>query len=368
MTETAALQAELARYRAMVEHAAEGLCVAQGGYLCFANPACLALLGVESAQLGQRPLVDYLHPDDRAFALQQRERRDRGEKVAPYEVRFLQAGGRTVWVEISGVRIDWDGAPAHLFLLKDIGARRAAEHEVRKALARERELGEFKTRLLSTASHEFRTPLAAILSSAELVGHYGERMGAEEQRSVMADLVAAARRLQGLVDDMLLVGQAEADRLVFQPRLADLEALCRRVLSEQRAAQPGRRVELEVRRGGLRSVDERLVHAILSNLVTNACKYSGSESEVRLALECTAEGVQLEVRDEGIGIAPADLPHVFESFHRGSNTGHRTGSGLGLAIVRSCARAHGGEVEVESTLGRGTLFRVTLPAAAPDRP
>ena len=126
---------------------------------------------------------------------------------------------------------------------------------MRKALARERELGVLKTRLLSMASHEFRTPLAAILSSAELVGHYGDRIGAEEQRSIMADLVAAARRMQLMLEDMFTLGQAEAGRLTFQPRLVEVEALCREAVAEVRSAQPGHRLALEIAAGSRWSVN-----------------------------------------------------------------------------------------------------------------
>lgn len=489
MSETArsqaATEADLLRYRTMVDNATEGIAVGQGGTIRFANPRCLALLGVSAQHAAGRPMVDYVHPDDRAFVISQRERRAAGGSVAPYEVRFQRDDGEIRWVEISGVVIDWEGAPANLFFLKDtterhaldqalkkaleqreailetatvgvtflisrrhqwlnrtmarmlgyepwellgqetrihyasdedferVGAqayrtidetgrytaevqmkrkdgslfwvqidgtavvqgpsrgtvwtyvdvtqRRIAAEEMQRALARERELGELKTRLLSMASHEFRTPLAAILSSAELVGHYGDKIGPEEQRTIMADLVAAARRMQLMLDDMLTLGQAEAGRLMFQPKPADIEALCRQTLAEVRSAQPGHRLVLQTVRGGVRKVDARLVQYILGNLLTNACKYSPAASEVHVRLDC-GEAIRLEVSDSGIGIPPQDLPHLFESFRRGANAGHRPGSGLGLAIVKRCVELHGGEVAVVSTLGEGSRFTVTLPA------
>lgn len=480
-----ALHADLMRYRTMVDHATEGIAVGQGGVIRFANPRCLALLGVTVQQAGQRPMIDYVHPDDRAFVTQQRIRREQGEAVPPYEARFLRDDGEIRWVEINGVVVEWEGAPANLFFLKDtterhaldealksalaqreailetatvgvtfligrrhqwlnrtmarmlgyepwellgqetrlhyasdeeferVGAeayraidasgrysgevqmkrkdgglfwvmidgtavtqgqsrgtvwtyvdvteRKQAEEEMRKALTRERELGALKTRLLSMASHEFRTPLAAILSSAELVAHYGDRIGPEEQRTILADLVAAARRMQLMLEDMFTLGQAEAGRLTFQPRLVDVEALCRQALAEVRSAQPGHRLTIGTLRGGARQLDPRLVQYILSNLLTNACKYSPEGSEVRLTLDC-GEAVRIEVADQGIGVPDEDLPHLFESFRRGGNAGHRPGSGLGLAIVKRCAELHGGEVAVVSKLGQGSCFAVTLPA------
>jgi PAS domain S-box-containing protein len=353
------LAAQLARYRAMVDHATEGIAVGQSGVVRYANRRCLELLAADD--IAGHSMMDYIHPEDRERVAGFRERRMRGEDIAPYETRLRARDGTLRWVEISGGHIDWDGAPATLLFLKDITERHALHEATQKALVRERELGELKTRLLSMASHEFRTPLAAILSSAELVGHYGERLGAEEQRTIMADLVAAARRMQVMLEDMLTLGLAESGRVAFQPKLADVEALCRQSLAEVRAAQPAHRLTMRTVRGGAREVDARLVQYILVNLLTNACKYSPDGSEVLLTLDCGDE-VCIEVSDKGIGIPPEDVPHLFESFRRGGNSGHRPGSGLGLAIVQRSAQLHGGKVDVVSTLGVGSTFTVRLPA------
>lgn len=485
------MAADLRRYRTMVEHATEGICVGQGGVIRFANQPCLSLLGVSAAQAGRRPMIEYVHPDDRAYVSRQRDRRSLGQRVAAYEARFLRDDGQVRWVEINGVVIDWEGAPANLFFMKDtterhaldealrdaleqreailetatvgvtflierrhqwlnrtlatllgytpqellgqltrvhyasdedyerVGAeaygqiertgrysaevrmkrkdgtpvwvqidgtavvqsgrrgtvwtyvditdRKLAEQEIRNALARERELGELKTRLLSMASHEFRTPLAAILSSAELIGHYGDKIAPQEQRSIMAGLVAAARRMQLMLEDMLTLGQAEAGRLVCQPKPVDVEALCRQAVAEVRSAYPEHHLRIDVVHGGTRSLDARLVQYILANLLTNACKYAPADTEVVLRLDCR-DGIGFEVADQGIGIPPEDLPHLFESFRRGRNAGQRPGSGLGLAIVRRCVQLHGGRVDAVSTLGAGSTFRVKLPQAPASRP
>jgi len=486
MSAPTGLEAELQRYRTMVDHAAEGICVGQGGLLRFANQRCLALLGTTREAMASRQMIEYVHPEDRAFVRTQRDRRARGEQVPAFEARFQRADGQVSWVEISGVQVDWDGAPANLFLLKDtserhaldealkdalaqreailettavgvtflvgrrhqwlnrtlahmlgyepgellgqetrihyasdadferIGAlaygeidlkgrfsgevqmrrrdgsllwvqidgtaiaqgpargtvwtyvdvtqRRQAEQELSRALARERELGELKSRLLSMASHEFRTPLAAILSSAELIGHYGDRIAPQEQRGIMADLVAAARRMQLMLEDTLTLSQAEAGRLEFQPRPVDVQACCQEVLAEVRSAHPDHTVSLQAGGTGARLLDRRLVQHILGNLAANACKYSPAGSEVQVQVRAEGDGLALAVTDRGIGIAPEDLPRLFDSFHRGGNAGQRPGSGLGLAIAMHCARLHGGQIDVVSTLGEGSTFRVSLPA------
>ncbi|MEP6790705.1 MAG: ATP-binding protein, partial [Ramlibacter sp.] len=284
------------------------------------------------------------------------------------QVQLKRKDGQLLWVQVEGTAMAGGASNGTVWTYVDITQRRAAEEEMQNALQRERELGELKTRLLSMASHEFRTPLAAILSSAELIGHYGDKIGPEEQRSIMADLVAAARRMQLMLEDMLTLGTAEAGRLHFQPQPADLPALCRQVVAEVRSAQAsGHVLTLELSPhcetpGQQRNVDARLLHYILGNLVTNACKYSPAGSEVVLRLDCAPSEIVLEVSDSGIGVPEEDLPHLFDSFRRGGNAGNRPGSGLGLTIVKRCVELHGGKIAVVSKLGAGSRFTVTLPA------
>lgn len=217
-----AVAADLARYRTMVEHAAEGICVGQGGRIRFANACCLDLLGVTAQEVAARAMIEYVHPDDREFVTSQRDRRSRGEHVPAFEARFVRPDGTVWWAEIAGVVAEWEGAPANLFYLRDTTGRRLLDEQLKATLARERELGELKSRLVALASHEFRTPLAAILSSAELLEHYGDKIAPDEKRSILIELVGAAGRMQHMLDDMLRLGDAAEDKL--KERLARASA------------------------------------------------------------------------------------------------------------------------------------------------
>lgn len=217
-----AVAADLARYRTMVEHAAEGICVGQGGRIRFANACCLDLLGVTAQQVAGRAMIEYVFADDREFVTSQRDRRSRGEHVPAFEARFQRPDGTIWWAEIAGVVAEWEGAPANLFYLRDTTGRRLLDEQLKATLARERELGELKSRLVALASHEFRTPLAAILSSAELLEHYGDKIDPDEKRSILGELVGAAGRMQHMLDDMLRLGDAAEDKL--KERLARASA------------------------------------------------------------------------------------------------------------------------------------------------
>jgi signal transduction histidine kinase len=248
----------------------------------------------------------------------------------------------------------------------DISSRKRAEEETRRALARERELSELKTRFVSLTSHEFRTPLATILSSVELMEDFGTGLPEAERRELFKLVKGAIARMTNMLDQVLLIGRADADRLEFVPAPLDAAALAEGIAREvERAAGGERRVSVAVRgSGGARLLDEKLLRHTLTNLLSNAVKYSPADSAVELEVETSREAVTFLVRDRGIGVPAEDQPRLFESFHRARNVGNIEGTGLGLTIVKQCVELHGGTVDFESRPGEGTTFIVCLPSAA----
>jgi len=228
-------------------------------------------------------------------------------------------------------------------------------------------LSELKSRFVSMTSHEFRTPLAGIMSSIELLSDYGERLDAGE-RAELADVIkSSVRRMTQMLDQVLLIGRSDAGRLEFRPQPLELKSLVMQVIDEVRSLERQQAViDLDWRvQGERRSLDERLIRHILSNLLTNAVKYSPQGKPVQLVIASSPQQVVFTVTDHGIGIPPEDRPLLFQSFHRGRNVGGISGTGLGLAIVKKAVELHGGTIQVESNLGKGSRFRVFIPAALP---
>jgi PAS domain S-box-containing protein len=253
------------------------------------------------------------------------------------------------------------GAGTMWFFL-DVSGRKRAEEEVRRALLRERELSELKTRFMSITSHEFRTPLAAILSSAELLEDFADLPPAE-RRELLRIVKGAVGKMNGLIDQVMLIGRSESDKLEFRPTPADPEALLQTIVRETSQAL-GHRCPIQVRaRGqpGERMLDAQLLSHVLGNLLTNAVKYSPAGATVELEVESRPNSLTFLVIDRGIGIPPEDHARLFESFHRARNVGNVEGTGLGLTIVRQCVALHGGTVDFESVPGKGSVFIVCLP-------
>ncbi len=249
--------------------------------------------------------------------------------------------------------------------LRDISARKRLEMELREALQKERELNELKSRFVARASHEFRTPLAVILTSSDLLKNYGDRMTLEQRDEKIDRLQKEARSIAVMLDDLLTISKGE-ELKEFNPELLDLQSLTREVVHGIADGIGGQHTLTVESRGNCTSVyaDKKLVSRIITNLLSNAIKYSPINSTIQVVVNCETTQIVLEVTDQGIGIPEDDQVRLFEAFYRARNVDHISGTGLGLAIVKQAAELHGGEVSVSSTLGKGSTFTVTLPNLA----
>ena len=367
------LKTALTQREAILETTAVGVTFLKGRRYQWLNRTLAAMLGYSPAELlGQETRVHYPSDEDFEHIGELAYAQIAQTGSFSLEARMRRKDGELIWVQLDGSAIDRNRPQeGSVWTYADITQRKAADAEARRTLVRERELGELKTRFVSMASHEFRTPLATILSSAELIEHYGEKITHRERQEIMADLVVAVKRMQGMLEDMLTVGQADAGKLKLNLQALDIAALCRKLVTEMHTSDAGQHaIEFEAPIGHdafsqLVMLDERLVRHIASNLLANACKYSPAGSVVVLTLDRrhdeSGDHLILRVSDEGIGIPPSDLPRLFESFHRGSNVGNRQGSGLGLAIVKHAVDLHHGKIEVAIMPGAGTQFTISLP-------
>ncbi|OOG47610.1 PAS domain S-box protein [Polaromonas sp. A23] len=307
-----------------------------------------------------------LYPDDETFEADGRVTREALLRDGVYvdERRFLRRGGEAVWMQLAGrCVVDRTPSAGVIWTLLDITERRRAEDNIRAALEREKELNDLRSRFVSMTSHEFRTPLAAILSASELVRDYSDRMPAEERLEILNSIGAGVQRMARMLDRALLIGQVDAQMLEFRPQQTDLLALCRDIVQEARFLLPKTNCEIETQFSPEVSAgvfDAKLLRHILGNLLSNAIKYSPQGGKVSLDVSRQDGRTVFEVQDRGIGIPTEEIPHLFQSFHRASNVGDIQGTGLGLAIVKNSVELHGGSIDVRSAPGQGACFTVTL--------
>ena len=245
-------------------------------------------------------------------------------------------------------------------VIKD--ALEKTEIELRKALKKERELGELKTRFVSTASHEFRTPLSNILSSASLMTQYTLTEQQDKREKHFQKIKSSVTLLTGILNDFLSLSRLEEGREDVKYDDVDFGLFCLEIAEEMNPfLKRGQHIFVRhPQENVVIKMDKKLLKLILTNLITNASKYSDEGAEIHCVVKKEAQKLQIDVTDEGIGIPDEDKPHMFDRFFRASNAVNIKGTGLGLNIVKQYVELMGGRIKFKSTMGKGSTFTVTF--------
>jgi PAS domain S-box-containing protein len=248
-------------------------------------------------------------------------------------------------------------------LEEEIKERKKAEEEVQKALEKERELNELKSKFVSIASHEFRTPLSTVLSSTSLINQYNELGDRDKVNKHTQRIKNSVIHLTSILNDFLSLGKLEEGRIDLQIDYLNPREFLDEVKEElSPTLKSGQQIHIE----GSTSLplvysDVRILRNIFFNLVSNASKYSETNKSIYLSCFQENNNILFKIRDEGIGIPLSDHRHMFERFFRASNAGQVQGTGLGLNIVKRYTDLLNGSIKFTSESGKGTIFIVTIP-------
>ncbi|MBI1279557.1 MAG: PAS domain S-box protein [Anaerolineaceae bacterium] len=230
-------------------------------------------------------------------------------------------------------------------------------------LDKERELRDVKNRFISMMSHDLKTPLAAIRLANSMLRNYGDRSSAEEKQETYDTIDQQVEHLTEMINDVMTISRQDFTGAELDRQIIDLETYCRDIIEElQLAYRMKRRLNFSGTDRRIEAlIDVKVMRRALMNLLTNAIKYSPEGKPVNMELTYADCQAILKVKDQGIGIPADDLPRLFDPFSRASNVGNIQGTGLGLAIAKQAVELHGGTISVESKLGKGTTFTITLP-------
>jgi PAS domain S-box-containing protein len=250
-------------------------------------------------------------------------------------------------------------------LEKEVVERKRAEEEVRKALGRERELNELKSKFVSIASHEFRTPLSTVLSSAALIDQYNDRVDKEKVKKHVQRIKSSVNHLTSILNDFLSLGKLEEGKIevikepiIVEDFLKDVEEqMLFSLKAGQRLTIACQQDVIEIR------TDARILRNILFNLISNASKYSDEGKTIYIDCKSDGNGISFIIRDEGIGIPKEDQKHMFDRFFRASNAGNVQGTGLGLNIVKRYVELLGGKISFSSQTDKGSTFSMLIPSS-----
>jgi len=242
-----------------------------------------------------------------------------------------------------------------------------AQVEIRKALQKEKELHELKSRFVTIASHEFRTPLSTVLSSASLIGKYKTTEDDEKRQKHVERIKSAVSNLTTILNDFLSISRIEEGKIYNVPTTFNLKEFTAEIVDEmQGLVKIGQKINYSHTGGKTVTLDKQLLKNIMFNLLSNASKYSAEGKPISITTSIKDGTVQLTVKDQGIGIPDADKVHLFTPFFRAQNVTNIQGTGLGLNIVNRYVDIMGGTMTYESILNEGTTFSITLPNTTPD--
>lgn len=352
-------------FELIAQHTTDMVCVHDSeNTIRYATPSSVAIIGYESDYLVGRKLTDFLAPEfvnEMDFTTLQRFFDNPGTRIR-YQIRH--GSHRLRWVESTFTRIE-DGPDKRDFRLlsstRDITESVHLTDDLMSALASEQKFSQFKANLYSVASHEFKTPLAVMQAQIELLRIKNNPEVLQRSLSSMEEEID---RLNQMIADMLELKKLTTGKINLKPEPLQPEQIVSELIDKDcRKGYPKINISFSIKGDTSKEViaDYSLVRYIFSNLLVNACKYSGDSTNVEVILNYADEKVVFTVIDNGIGIPAEDQSQIFASFFRGKNVSNIHGTGVGLSIVKEFVDLHKGDINFKSAPEKGSTFNVELP-------
>ncbi len=339
--------------------------------ISFINPSVTRILGYGQDELIGTRLFSYIHPDDQVgiTALLETAMKTPGHRFV-LESRIKNAEGQYVSAETTGqILVNGERqVVGGVQITRDITERKQLQDamleqaKLQTALQKEYELSNLKSRMMERITHEFRTPLSIIQSSMETLTHYFERYTPEQRQRKFTVIQNAIYRITHMLDELDIVVRGNFEQKITNHEAVNLCDLCLTVAQtlEQQLNLPSK-FNIDIPADAAIMADTYTLQNALLQTMGNAARFSEPESRIQVKLRALDNGVELKIVDSGIGILVEEQARLFEPFFRGSNIGEKSGLGLGLTIARSAIEAHGGTLNIESVVGKGTTVYIWLP-------
>lgn len=335
----------------------------------FISPQFKKILGYEDNELtlSYENLLRLSHPESMNRNIEGMKKLLEGNiDLFASEQRLLCKDGSYKWVMVRGkvVKRNDDGNLSRVIgTLTDISQRKKFEEQLVRNLDKEKDLNELKSRFISTASHEFRTPLASILLISDALSTYWKDFDSKQINSKLNNIKERVLHLTEIVNDVLHLSKIQSGRIEYDPEEIELTDVCKKSIEGFAADETGKRkIVFECGYDSLPLfIDRRLINQILSNLISNALKYTPNDPVIKVKLFTTGDEVNISVCDNGIGIPENDKKFIFSAFYRASNAKLIQGNGLGLNIIKESLLSQGGDITFKSKINSGSTFTVHLP-------
>ncbi len=344
----------------------------QNADIIYSNPYIENILGYKSEEVLNNGWWENMYKDTDFIKKEKNNIIEYAKKLkpiidTPYERIYNTKNGQQKWIQWQEVLGDNNTVIA---VGNDITSQiiakeklKEASKELQNSLEREKELGDLKMRFISMISHEYRTPLTIILSSANIISKLVEREEYSKINNFLDKIDSSVQSMVKLLEDVLSLGKSQSGEVKTQLYYLNLELLLNQTITDIKTSNNyNHKINLDIS-GDFKEIytDEKLMRQILNNLITNAFKYSPNQDSIWISLNDKKEFFQLIVKDSGIGIPKEELNNLFGSFYRASNVGTISGTGLGMPILKNAVDSLKGKISVKSELNKGSVFTVELP-------
>jgi two-component system sensor kinase FixL len=241
--------------------------------------------------------------------------------------------------------------------------REKAEKELRKSFEKEKELSELKGRFVSMVSHEFRTPMTVIKSSAQMLTRFLDKLSPTDRNYYLEKIMKSVDNMAELIENVIFIGKTDANRIKIEDDYLKISQFCDEIVKDQEISTKNtRKIEVSIvgEERGIR-LDKKILRLILTNLLTNAIKYSDKSTEIEFIIKFLDEGIIFDIKDYGIGIPEDEQDKIFDMFYRAKNVGDISGTGLGMSVVLESVRKLHGTIDFQSRVNEGTTFSIFIP-------
>lgn len=339
----------------------------EDGHIEQVNAALARLTGRPEASFIDEPLEEFVFLRHREYlrkAIADAVFEGKGQRIELLIERAADSATPLATVEMSIVPVlihHQDRGMSLVCTLEDVTRHRQIQQNLQKSLESERELSELRSKFIQIVSHEFRTPLAVILSSSEILRYYKDQLPDDRKEGHFEKIAGQVRHIETLLDDVLFMSRIETHETGLQPAPVDMQRLIEKTAGMVKTDYPQHTFILNAHGDDFMALgDEQLLVTMFTHLLNNAAKYSPNADTVQLTLDSQPDAVIVKIQDHGIGIPQADIAKLTQPFFRASNSGTVSGSGLGLAIVHYIVQRHQAEFHVDSVLDEGTTVTIRL--------
>jgi PAS domain S-box-containing protein len=328
-------------------------------HLCYANALVKTVTGYTKVELLKN--TDLL-PQLQFLQEQANLAEYNSNTVSELEVSLLTKKGDQCWLNCSIQTTECNQQSATLLTAIDITKYKQTQERVQQVLEREKEQAYSNAEFASMVSHELRTPLNIISFSSNLLQRHYDYWDKNKKQEYFERIQRGIKTIALLIDEVSIIGKVEAQKLKFKPQKANIQEFCQILLEDLQLANCNeQQINFSGEGDRFASLDKSILQLVLTNLIENAVKYSPQGQVVDFTVTTNLKQITFNIKDRGIGITQSDLQRLFEPFYRGNNVGELPGNGLGLTVVKKLVNLHGGEISVNSQVGVGTEFIVSLP-------